>query len=480
MRKIMCLLALVSLICPLTFTACSGERRETGYTIVAEYFPEESTLSAQMNFDFKNETDNALSELKFQLWANAYREDAKNAPVSDIFYPAAYYDGESYGEIQIESVTGGEYRVCGEDENILSVTLAEPLYPDESVSLGMNFRVSLAKINHRLGVGQHAVNLTNFYPVLCHLGENGFEEYVYSVSGDPFVSACANYDVTLTVPENYTAVCGGGGAENCVAQNGKRTYHVIAENVRDIAFVLGENFQSVSKTAGGVTVEYYYFDDPAPETALKAAADSLLYFSETFSPYERAYYRVVQTDFVYGGMENAALSMITNTAAEAEVVEVVAHETAHQWWYSQVGSNQFTESWQDEGLAEYSVALFFDAYPEYGRTYSESVQLSERAYRSYFSVYTQLGGADTVMSRALTKFAGEYEYRSVAYDKGVIMFDRVREAMGDRKFFSALSRYAKEYTGKIATRGDLIACFERSGSKVEGLFASFLDGRCVI
>ncbi len=458
-------------------TACKSEPENSCYNIVAEYFPEERLLSAEMTFSFYNDTENALEELKFELWANAFREGAAYSPVSELYAPSAYYNGKSYGGMEILAVDGAEeYTVGGEDENILTVTLPSKVYPDESAEIKINYRVTLAEINHRLGVGKNTINLSAFYPVLCYYGENGFCEYVYSCYGDPFVNECADFDVTLTVPEDYTAVYGGKGEE--VAENGTKTYHVVTENVRDTAFVLGKSFECVKTTACGIDVEYYYYGDVSPELALSAAADSLTYYSKTFGKYAYPRYVVVEADFPYGGMEFSGLSLISSSLRTSEIPLVVAHETAHQWWYSMVGSNQFETPWQDEGLAEFSTALFLDAYPSYGGSYRRMLDTSIGAYRAYFAIYSQLSPeADTSMNRPLTSYQGDYEYRNLAYDKGMILFDCVKTATGERKFFSALSRYFEKYNGKIARYEDMAACF---GSHAEPVFESFTKGLCVI
>lgn len=480
MRKILSCALLGALLLPIAaVTGCKKASNERSkYEMQLEYFPEERRLAANMRVTVPNVTGNAFEELKFQLWANAYREGAKYAPVSELYSPAAYYDGKSYGGITVTSVEGCEkFTVCGEDDNILSVSLASPLYPDESVTLDMSFEVTLAKINHRLGAGENAVNLAHYYPVLCYCPDGSFREYVYAASGDPFVNECADYDVTLTVPEDYTAI--SAGKPECVAQNGKKAYHVITENVRDSAFVLGKNFQSTKTKAGGVEVEYYYISDAKPELALGVAADSIAYFDKSFGDYPLTSYTVVQTDFPYGGMEFAGLSMIALDLREAEIPTVVAHETAHQWWYALVGSNQFESSWQDEGLAEFSTALFFGAHEKYGGTYSQFIEASERSYRAFFSVYSQIGGSEnTAMNKPLTSFTGDYEYRNIAYDKGVILFSRLKSVVGDGKFFEGLKRYVSRYGGKIATTDDLISCF--SSANAEGVIKSFTEGLCVI
>ena len=454
----------------------------TRYRIRAEYG--EGKLTAEMTVSAENTSRTELSELKFQLWANAYRAGAKYSPVSELFSRSAYYGGESYGGMTIRALSGAEsFSVGGEDDNILTVVLPSPIGPGESAEITLSYDVELAKINHRLGVTAHTVNLANFYPALCYLAEDGFREYVYASGGDPFVSAPADYDVTLTIPENVTLATGFVGDELADedASDGKRTYHVCAEGVRDIAFVLGENFRTVSEKVGKTEVVYYYFADETPEETLRAAADSLRYFSEAFCAYPHARYALAETDFVYGGMEYPALSMISSDLPARETAPVTVHETAHQWWYGIVGSNQFECAWQDEGLAEYSAALFFEEHPAYGISYSDFVNASEQSYRAFFSVYSQVNGeADTSMNRPLTAYSGDYEYRNIAYDKGVILFDRVRDVAGKERFLRALGRYADTYAGKMASPEELISCFTRTGSNVAALFDSFLSGKCVI
>lgn len=483
MKKIVSIALCAGLILPAA-AAFGGCSKKTGgresYEMNLEYFPETRTLSADMSVTVPNRTENALEELKFQLWANAYREGAKYTPVSDLYESAAYYKGKSYGGISVTEVGNAEgFSVTGEDENVLSVRLTKPLYPAEKTTLNFKFDVTLAEINHRLGVGEHGVNLSHFYPVLCAYGQQGFLEYVYAESGDPFVNECADFRITLTVPENYTAIFNGTG--EYVAQNGKKAYHIVAENVRDAVFVLGTDYKSVKASADGVPVEYFYYADEAPELALGAAVESLSYFSDTFGDYAYPRYTVVETDFPYGGMEYSGLSMISSALRSSETPVAVAHETAHQWWYAMVGSNQFERSWQDEGLAEFSTALFLGEHEKYGITYDEAVSSSEKSYRAFFSVYSQINGeADTKMDRPLTSFKGDYEYRNIAYDKGVILFSRLKSTLGDRKFFNGLKKYAEKYNGKIASGEDLVACFTAAGGNAEGVFRSFTEGLCVI
>ena len=478
MRRILpVVLALLLALAPLTLAAC-GTTTPDLYTMTLVYEPSTRSLAGEMTVQLENRTESAWETVEFQLWPNAFREGAKYLPVSETYAPAVYYKGASFGGITLTGIEGGEARVVGEDENILEVTPPAPVYPDERITLTMRFTVLLPEIEHRLGVGQKTVNLGNFYPILCAWGEEGFCEHVYACCGDPFVSGVADYDVTFSLPASYHVAHTGTGTRT--EENGLATYHVRAEGVRDFAMVCSEQFTVHTAEASGIPVAYYALDDADPSGTLQTACESLSYYADAFGAYEYPAYTVVETGFPYGGMEYPMLSLIADDLPATEVPIVVAHETAHQWWYAMVGSDQYHEAWQDEGLAEYSAALFFEAYPEYGRTYADMVAASESAYRAYYSVSAQLSRGETAMRRDLTDYTGDYAYRSLAYDKGVILFDRLRQTVGEERFFAAIKDYARAYKGEIAPPEALIARFAARSPQAEGIFAAFLDGLCVI
>jgi aminopeptidase N len=179
-------------------------------------------------------------------------------------------------------------------------------------------------------------------------------------------------------------------------------------------------------------------------------------------------------------MEYPALTMISDSLDEASALYTVVHENAHQWWYAMVGSDQVNYSWQDEGLAEYSSLLFFENTPNYGITRTGMLGSATKSYRAFYSVYNQIfGDADTTMNRPLNKFISEYEYVNIAYNKGLLMFEAVRTAMGDEKFFAGLRDYFSTCLYQIATPEHLIAAFVKKAD-VEGVFSSFLDGKIII
>ena len=469
-RIVSLLLIICAAVAVFSFAGCKKKSAKVSeYEIFASYDSETRTLTGAVDFTYYNSTDNEFTELKFNLYGNAFRENALHKPVSSSYEARAFYDGKSYGSMSVESVENcANWNVTGEDENILSVTLTQPVYPEQSVKLKINYKLTLAKINHRTGVTKNAVNLGNFYPILCAYTKEGFIEAPYYHCGDPFVSECANYNVTIEMPAQYSAAASGKLVTESTASERKKCSYSL-ENARDFALVLSDKFQVVSGSVNGVEINYYYYSDDNAQKSLAAACESVEYFSETFGGYVYPTLSVVQTGFCYGGMEYPALTMISDDLKSDEGIYTIVHENAHQWWYAMVGSDQLNCGWQDEGLAEYSSVMFFESHPDYAFTRLGLVGSATKAYRAFYSVYNQIfGETDTSMNRNLSQFSSEYEYSNIAYNKGMIMFDLLRQSIGDDKFVSGLKKYYKSNVYKIASCDDLFGCFISGGNDLEG------------
>lgn len=476
------LLIICTAACIVPITACNkGNADISNYDILAFYNENDRTVSGTVDFDFYNYTDNELTDLKFNLYGNAFREDAKYKPVSDTYKSKAYYRGNSYGRMNIVNVENCKgWNVAGEDENILTVNLLSSVYPGERVKVKISYTLAIAEVNHRTGVTANTVNLGNFYPILCAYTKDGFLECPYYSYGDPFVSECANYTVTIDLPQEYVAASSGKLISESKTNDRKKCTYSL-KNARDFALVLSNKFEVISEKVNGVDVSYYYVSDANAKTNLTAAADSLRFFSKTFGEYTYPTLSVVQTGFCYGGMEYPALTMISSGLDKDNSIYTIVHENAHQWWYAMVGSNQMECAWQDEGLTEYSTLAFFESNPSYGFTRTGLVKSATNSYRAYYSVYNQLNGTvDTSMNRKLCDFAGEVEYENVTYNKGLILFETLRTSIGDDKFFGGLKTYFKKFSGKTATDEDLYGCFIGGGVDLEGFFASFVEGKILI
>ncbi len=484
MKKIGLALSVLLLAFCLPFSVgCSSKANaKTQYQIDCSL--DGNVLSGIEKVEFTNFTDNTFTQLKFNLFGNAFRRTAKYKPIATQYLSRAYPHGESFGSMKINSVKvdgeGVKYEICGEDENVLSVPLFSELFPDESVSVEIDFTLTLATVIARTGVNDDTVNLGNFYPILCGIDQNGFYECVYYSSGDPFYSDVSDYKVNVELDDKLVLAT-SGELIGCESKGGRRVYSYTLDNARSFSMVASQKFKVLSGECLGVSVNYYYYDDQAPQESLDVAIKSIKLFSELYGEYAYPTYSVVQTEFIQGGMEYPALVMIADDLEQKAYNEVIVHETAHQWWQTAVGNNEVKYGFLDEGLTEYSVVAFYENYSEYGMTRKDMITSSERTYKVFCSVSDKLfGKVDTTMLRSLGEYKSEYEYVNMAYIKPCIMYEYLRNTIGDENFFKGLKRYYKEYKFKNATPDDLVGVFEKVGADTNGFFDGFFNGKVII
>ena len=462
-------------------STCEGQAERSNYQIECEY--KDGTLTGEQTFTFFNCLETSVTTLKFNLFGNAFRKDAKYSPILPQHTSLAYPNGVSYGNMKINACSQEDkeipFEICGEDQNILQITLLEEVFPNERVCVKIDFTLQLASVVARTGINSKTVNLGNFYPILCGY-DNGFYECVYYGVGDPFFSDVADYTVVLTMPSEY--VVATSGKQTSLAQNGNtKTVISSIKNARSFAMVLSREFKTISLVCGGTEVVYYYYQDQDPSLSLKYAVDALNLFNEKFGKYPYETYSVVQTAFVQGGMEYPALTYISDNVTGTAYGEVIVHETAHQWWQTVVGNNEIEYGFLDEGLAEYSVVLFFENYPEYGVKSKTLISSAEQTYKVFCSVVDRLEGkVNSVMLRPLKDFNSEYEYVNLAYIKPCIMYDTLRKTIGDEKFFKGLKRYYEQYAFKNAEPYDIVGVYEKLGADSNGFFESFYNGSAIL
>jgi len=156
---------------------------------------------------------------------------------------------------------------------------------------------------------------------------------------------------------------------------------------------------------------------------------------------------VVEADFLHG-MEFDGLILLSrgffmfyNGTPETNLTIITPHETSHQWFFSQVGSNQALEPWLDESLATYSEALFYERYhPE----------LVDWWWENRVDGLQPAGFVDNTIYLE----GGYEEYRNSVYLNGAHFLQDLRDTIGDEAFFAFIKDYAKQYRYQIATSED--------------------------
>ncbi|MCM1289869.1 MAG: M1 family metallopeptidase [Corallococcus sp.] len=486
-KRILCLTLVAVLIASaVVFAACNGNpldnasKNADNYTIVCAFDDGAKVLTAVQTVETVNRSENSLNAIKFHLYANAYREDAKISVVPTGYESSAYYHGKNWGDITIDGVKiNGEpaaFTIEGEDADILCVPTAKEWFPDDKATVEITYTVKLANLRHRLGWTENSVNLGNFYPVLCKMENGKYCDTPYYNVGDPYVTEIANYDVTVKFAEDYV-VASTGNLVEAESAEGFVTYNYVAKAVRDFAIVASQNFKTLSQTVDGVTINYYYYNDADSEASLATAVGAYKFFNQNVGKYPYDQISVCETEFCFGGMEYPQLVMITSGGSA--YLEAVAHEIAHQWFYGIVGNDQIQNAWMDEGLAEFLTYLYLDDAGT--MPLAQSIKANYKTYTTYVDVLNNYYTDVDISFRSLPEYRNDNEYVVMTYVKGSLLFNTLYETMGKAKFFKALSAYYDDASFTVAPPSQMIQCFAKiGGNEIASIFNNFAEGKEIL
>jgi hypothetical protein len=186
-----------------------------------------------------------------------------------------------------------------------------------------------------------------------------------------FYADFGSFDVRLTAPKEYTVGATGEPQGAPAEKNGMLTHRYVQGDVHDFAWTadkrsakpMVETWTGPGSPNVTVTVLYppEYVASAAP--AMKAAKDSLTYFSHTLGPYPYKTLTVVippHNAEEAGGMEYPTFftaegyaQVEPGTATQYELDFVTIHEFGHGYFYGLLANNEFEEPVLDEGLNEY-------------------------------------------------------------------------------------------------------------------------------
>ncbi|HOO22777.1 MAG TPA: M1 family metallopeptidase [Clostridia bacterium] len=430
----------------------------------------DNTFSCAQTTTIKNVYASGLDNLVFNLYANAYSEEAVNKAYTEKL--------TSYGGIKILTVSvNGEkatYNVEG-DGSFLSVAIPETALNKE-ITVDLNYTLTLPVCNLRMGVNGDLVKLTSFYPQLAVFENGSFRRDVYTTKGDPFFSDVADYEVTITAGREYMIASSGSEAvsESTLGET-TQTRKYNATLIRDFALILDKNLSKASATVGNTEVMYYYYEDEKPQDTLKYAVDAVEVFSEKFGTYPYETLSVVMTDFADAGMEFGRLVFIADDISDLE--DTIVHEIAHQWWYGMVGNDSINEAFLDEGLATFSTLYYYKQI--YGQEkYKKKFKEVADSYILYERIQDMRNtGADLSINKSIYDFT-DYQYDMLVYKKGAMMFASLMETMGEEKFTKALCTYVKDNRYCIAATEDLIKALSGAyGADISGYVNGWLGSQ---
>ena len=381
-------------------------QQDVKYKIDATLDDVNHVLHADLRLLYTNNSPDTLTEIYFHLWPRAFSDKGTAFAKQQLRAGKTrfHFAEEGLGTLDSLSFTvGGTPADFAYDEvhtDIALLQLPSHLPPGQTITIETPFRVRIPDSWSRLGHVETSYQMTQWYPKPAVYDRDGWHAMPYLDQGE-FYSEFGNFDVTLTLPENY--VVGATGSLQTESERAwllekatvdqqshltspdiprrdfpasssqMKTIRYVANKVHDFAWFADKRFYVLydeMQVPGGDWIDVWsMFTDterPLWTRSLEYLKASVAFYSEKVGPYPYPQVTAVQSALsAGGGMEYPMITVIGYSGSAESLDEVLAHEVGHNWFYGILGSNERTQPWMDEGLNSYYEKRYMaERYPD--------------------------------------------------------------------------------------------------------------------
>jgi len=381
--------------------------------------------------------------------------------------PNLWKDCFSQSSMTVNGHDVGDFILNGDR---LEIPLQKPIAPNDVLDFFIHFdlRLPAADVYHVFGYNDYQTNLVDWYPFIVHyVPGQGWLLHPPANVGEHLAYDVENFDMTLHLTDsNFHAVV----AASAPAESITFGWRYRLESIRSFAFSVSAGYKMATTKVDGITVKSYFFDSESSQgqAVLDEVSKAVKTFDYLFGSNPYPSISIVESPF-YDGMEYDGLFFLSRDYYTAEngtvlndLVDIAVHETAHQWWFGSVGSDQAMEPWLDEALATYSERLFYEQnYPDV---------TAWQAFR--IDAYNPSGWVDTDIYHGVDFRT----YANAVYLRGAQFLQALRMRVGDETFFAFLKDYATQMSGKLSTSIDFFRILrEHTNVDISDLLAEFFQ-----
>jgi hypothetical protein len=380
---------------------------ETTYLLKSNLSFAAGTISTFETIVVKNTSGAAISKLYLSVMPHAFGELTSISKFSvDGKAVAARWTNNSNLELQL-----------GRDLAVGETAIAKLLFSVRaSAVIGTSLEGRLSKAN---GIMQ----VSHWFPVVS-------DGHATRYPGDSqHTRAAKKIRLELTTDSSSVRIAAPGTR---VSASGRSHVYEMT-NTRDFAFGASPNYLLATGSAAGVSVSAYYTTGSGA-SAVATALEALVKYEAVYGQYQWSRFVIAQTGRNGSGNEYPGIIFLGRPLFTDR--EVVAHETAHQWWYAMAGNDQMREPWLDEAIAEFSARYYFGTFETY---------VSARPVNSSIHEFPNLPAPSTS--------SDPDSYDQTIYFKGAAFLNGLRTRMGTSRFFEGMrDLFAANRNGIITTR----------------------------
>ncbi len=515
-----CLLALIAA----GTQAQSYFQQEVNYRINVTLDDVAHTVTGDIIIEYQNNSPSDLDSIWMHLWGNAFKNtDTEYAKQELRNGDAKFYFS---GDDEKGYYSGLDFTVFGQKINwaldkknpdIAILRLAQPLRSGGKIVIKTPFTLKIPASWSRLGHVGTSYQMTQWFPKPAVYDRTGWHQMPYLDMGE-FYAEFGNFDVNITLPENYvvgaTGVLqteserqfleqkvvetqafvkngfpnpkGAGSDEFPPSATKTKTLHYTAERVHDFAWFADKRFHVVKDEAvlpsGKKVPTWGMFTNAEADLWVRGAEyvrRAVEFYSQHVGEYPWPQATAVHSALsAGGGMEYPMITVIGNSSTARSLDDVITHEVGHNWFQGLLATNEREHGWMDEGINSYYEHRYMEQYygsrvnfdlPKFitknldGDVYETGILLQCRR---------RLDQAPETPSNDFSMT----NYGLIMYMKTASAMRHLEEYLGTERFDKAMKSYFKQWSFKHPEPSDLRAVFEMATGQNLGWFFNGLIG----
>jgi hypothetical protein len=477
------------------------------------------TLDGFVKMEYINNSPDTLRYIWIHVWPNAYKNDrtALSDQLLENNNTSFYFsNNEKRGYINRLNFKVNNISTATEDhpqhQDILKLLLPAPLPPHSACKIETPFHVKLPYNFSRGGHKDQSYQLTQWYPKPAVYDATGWHPIPYLDEGE-FYSEFGNYEVQITVPENYVVAATGNLQEtaekewlkkrknfNIIPEKKKtankkeiieeipsalktKTLHYIQNSVHDFAWFADKYLKvkmDILQLPSGKKTEVYAFYYPENETiwskSLQFIKQAVLTKSKWLGDYPYDVVNVVEDKEGDGGMEYPTITYLSSGGSEKMLDFVINHEVGHNWFYGILASNERLHPWMDEGMNSFYDYRYMQQ--QYGNDAASFIDTRSTFIKKRMPADLSQTMLDAVVAvkkdqpiETPSELFNSFNYNAVVYTKTAKWMQLLENELGTEIFDSCMKVYYRQWSFKHPYPGNFkIAVEQTSGKKLDSLF----------
>ncbi|MGU3374817.1 M1 family aminopeptidase [Chryseobacterium sp. M5A1_1a] len=365
--------------------------------------------------------------------------------------------------------------------SLLSVSVngqaIKPVLENEHVVIdGKYLKSGVNEINFNFLAGNGALNRRDGYLYALFVPDRA--RTMFPCFDQPNLKA--NYLLTLTIPEKWSAIANGKLKETTVGQGQKTLYF----NQSDLlptylfSFAAGDFKNHTEKISQQDSRILYRETD---SVKIKNSMDSIftlyrnsLAYYEKWTGIKHPFQKhglVAIPDFQFGGMEHPGAILFQNStlfldknATQNQLnnrSNLIAHEVAHLWFGDMVTMNWFNDVWMKEVFANFMADKSTGASSDKS---AYDLKFLTTHFPAAYSVDRTLGANPIRQILDNLQNAGMM-YGPIIYNKAPIMMRQLELLIGEEDFRKGVNEYLTKYAYNNASWPDLISILDNHTPK---------------